>query len=140
MPPPPPLEPVTVLPEMVQSVSVAVAPGRLSRPPPLVTAVFVLAVTLVIVSVPTLYTPPPLAVEALPVTVQSASVSVPALYTAPTPLRPRVTFIPEIEAEMPELTHHTPWEFPPLTVSRFAPGPVTVVRFVSPANVIAPLV
>src|SRR5262249_37174190 len=125
MPPPPPLEPVTVLPETVQLVSVAVAPVRLSRPPPFVTAVLALIVTLVMFSVPALLTPPPAAVEVLPVTVQSDSVSVPALYTAPTPLRPWVTVIPEIEAEMPELTHHTPWVLPPLTDNRLAPGPVT---------------
>src|SRR5262245_45431019 len=140
MPPAPPTAPVTVLPETVQLVSVAVAPTRLVRPPPLVAAELPLMMTLVIVRVPSLLTPPPSAVEELLVTMQLDSVSVPALYTAPTPLRPWVTVIPEIEAEMPELTQNTPCVLPPLTVSRFAPVPTTVVRFVSPANVITPVV
>jgi hypothetical protein len=47
---------------------------------------------------------------------------------------------PDMAVEMPGLMKNTRWVPPPLTVSRPAPLPMTVVGLVSPVKVMSPLV
>src|SRR5271166_3699731 len=104
---PPPWNPA-VLPEMVQSVRVAVSPVKLARPPPLLLVELPLMVQSLMVSVPLLLTAPP-------------KPAVPLAFT-----KPWVIVSPDSDAESPELMTNTWLALLPLMDRELAPGPLMV--------------